>query len=155
MAWKNWRKEVPDVAVDFTCFDVKRRTTGQKHVLFRLVDPLVVTRHDTGETLELAPGFLSDGSSVPGALWGALHADPADLLVPGFAHDYAYRKKAVWRKPGGATREIDRYQADLLHIAVCRRLRIRKSDQEKIFFALRVAGGFSYRNRKIGWDGKG
>jgi hypothetical protein len=153
MAWKDWRDEVPKVSVQFRCCDLKRRASGQKHVLFRLVDPMIVTREDTGETLDLAAGFLSDGSSVPGALWGGLTAEPADLLLPGFAHDYAYRRGAAWTKPNGTRRALDRYQADLVHIAVCRRLRVRKSDQEKIFFALRVAGGFAYRRRDLGWDG--
>lgn len=154
MPWNDWREEVPDVRVDFTCFDVKRRATGQKHVLFRLVEPVRVTREDTNESLVLPPGFLSDGSSVPGPLWGGLHGDPADLLLPGFAHDYAYRRDARWVGPGGVARPLDRYQADLVHIAVCRRLRVRKSDQEKIFFALRVAGGFSYHRRNVDWDGR-
>ena len=95
MAWKDWRKEVPKVTLSYGCYDVKRRTTGQKHVLFRLVDPFTIHNVYTGEDLELPAGTLSDGSSVPGPLWGALDAKPADLLLPGFAHDYAYRKGAT------------------------------------------------------------
>ena len=54
---------------------------------------------------------------MPGPLWGALHANPADLLLPGFAHDYAYRTGAKWKMPSGGERSINRYEADLLHIA--------------------------------------
>lgn len=155
MPWRDWRKEVPKVSVRAGCIDVKRRVSGQKHVLFRLVDPLTVENRNTGETLDLPAGTLSDGSSVPGALWGALDADPADLLLPGFAHDYAYREGARWRKPGGGTRVFNRYEADLLHIAVSRLMRVGKRDQAKIFYALRVGGGFVYRGRNVGWDGRG
>ncbi len=155
MAWKDWRKEVPRVAVRMTCFDVKRRVSGQKHALFRLVDPMTIENKTTREQLILPTGTLSDGSSVPGPLWGALDADPADLLLPGFAHDFAYRRGAKWRKPGGGTRSINRYEADLLHIAVSRRLRVSKSDQAKIFYALRLGGRFAFRNRDVGWDGTG
>ena len=98
MPWKDWKKEVPKVTLDYGCYDIKRRTTGQKHVLFRLVDPFTIHNVKTNEDLELPAGTLSDGSSVPGVLWGALDADPADLLLPGFAHDYAYRKGAKWKK---------------------------------------------------------
>jgi hypothetical protein len=153
MAWKDWRKEVPKVAVQASCIEVKRREAGQKHVLFRLVDPMTVANKDTGEQLVLPAGLLSDGSSVPGVLWGALDADPVDLLLPGFAHDFAYRRGAKLRKPGGGTRAINRYEADLLHIAVDRLFRVKKSDQAKIFFALRVGGGFAFQNRDVNWDG--
>ena len=155
MAWKDWRKEVPRLSVTADCFDVKRRATGQKHVLFRLVEPMTVENRDTGEQLLLPAALLSDGSSVPGPLWGGLDADPADLLLPGFAHDYAYRKNARWRMPGGGSRVINRYEADLVHIGVCRLLRVKKRDQAKIFYALRVAGGFAFRQRDVDWDGTG
>jgi hypothetical protein len=154
VAWKDWRKEVPKVAVQAKFFDVKRRVPRQKHVLFRVVDPITIENKKTKERLVLPAGTLSDGSSVPGPLWGALDANPADLLLPGFVHDFAYRRGAKWRKPGGETRAINRYEADLLHIAVSRLLRVRKSDQAKIFYALRVGGGFAFRNRDVGWDGK-
>jgi hypothetical protein len=153
MAWNDWRDEVPDVSVDAKCFDLKRRATGQKHVLYRTVDPIEIENKANGETLILPAGTLSDGSSVPGALWGALDADPTDLLLPGFAHDYAYRRGAKWKLPGGGSRAFDRYQADLLHIAVCRLLRVGKSDQAKIFYALRVGGRFAWHARDVGWDG--
>jgi hypothetical protein len=155
MGWKDWRKEVPKVSLSGGKFDVKRRVTGQKHALFRLVEPLSIFRRGSNEELLLPAGILSDGSSVPGALWGALDAEPADLLLPGFAHDYAYRKGAKWRKPGGGTRVFNRYEADLLHIAVSRLMKVKKSDQAKIFYALRVGGGFAYRQRDVGWDGTG
>ncbi len=155
MAWNDWRKEVPKITISYGNFDVKRRTTGQKHVLFRLVDPFTIHSVQTGEDLLLPAGTLSDGSSVPGALWGALDATPADLLLPGFAHDYAYRRGARWKKPGGGTRTIDRYEADLLHIAVSRLMKVKTADQAKIFYALRVGGGFAFRNRTVPWDGKG
>ena len=154
MAWKDWRKEVPKVAVHGNGFDVKRRVSGQKHVLFRLVDPMTIENKKTGEQLILPAGTLSDGSSVPGPLWGALYANPVDLLLPGFVHDFAYRRGAKWKKPGGGVRSINRYQADLLHIAVDRLLRVKKSDQAKIFYALRVGGAFAYRNRDVNWDGQ-
>ena len=154
MAWKDWRKEVPKVALRLKGFDLKRRVPGQSHALFRLVDPMTIENKKTGEQLVLPAGTLSDGSSVPGALWGALDADPADLLLPGFAHDYAYRKGAKWKKASGGTRVIKRYEADLLHIAVSRVLRVKKSDQAKIFYALRVGGGFAFRNRSVGWNGQ-
>jgi len=150
-----WQDDVPPIDLDTGCLDLKRRVAGQMHVLYRLVDPLTVTNLDTGEKLELPPGVLSDGSSVPPPLWGALHANPADLLWPGFAHDYAYRNGARITLPGGGDREIDRLEADLLHIAVCRKLGVWVSDQEKIFFTLRVAGGFFFRERDVGWDGQG
>lgn len=155
MPWKDWREEVPKVTVTGGPFDVKRRVTAQKHVLFRLTQPLSVVRRDTNEELSLAIDTLSDGSSVPGVLWGALDATPADLLLPGFAHDHAYRKGAKWKKPNGGTRTIGRYEADLVHIAICRVLKVKKSDQEKIFYALRVGGGFAFRTRSVGWDGTG
>ena len=154
MAWKNWRKEVPKVSVRAGCFDVKRRAPGQKHVLYRIIESMAIENRKTGETLTVPERFLSDGSSVPGPLWGALDADPADLL-PGFAHDLAYRREAKWSRPGGGTRSINRYEADLLHIAVSRLLRVKKSDQEKIFYALRVGGRFAFRNRDVDWDGTG
>ena len=153
MPWKDWRKEVPKVAVALDTFDVKRRVTGQKHVLFRLVEPITVENKTTGEELILPAGMLSDGSSVPGPLWGALDADPADLLLPGFAHDFAYRRGARWRKPGGGSRVINRYEADLVHIAVSRLFRVGKSDLRKIFYALRVGGSFAFRQRDVDWDG--
>jgi hypothetical protein len=153
MAWKDWRKEVPKVAVQAKCIDLKRRVPGQKHALYRLVDPITVENKKTGERLIVPAGTLSDGSSVPGLLWGALDADPADLLLPGFAHDFAYRRGAKLKKPGGGTRAINRYEADLLHIAVSRLLRVKKSDQAKIFYALRVGGRFAFRNRDVSWDG--
>ena len=153
MGWTDWRKEVPKVSLSGGKFDVKRRVTGQKHVLFRLVEPLSIFHQSSNEELLLPAGFLSDGSSVPGALWGALDAEPADLLLPGFAHDYAYRKDAHWRKPGGGTRPFNRYEADLLHIAVSRLMKVKKSDQAKIFFSLRVVGGFAYQQRDVAWDG--
>lgn len=153
MAWKNWRNEVPRVSVRAGCFEVKRRAPRQKHVLYRVSEALTIENKDSGETLTVPERFLSDGSSVPGPLWGALDADPADLLLPGFAHDLAYRRGAKWRKPGGGTRSINRYEGDLLHIAVSRLLRVKKSDQEKIFYALRVGGRFAYRNRDVDWDG--
>ena len=155
MPWKDWRKEVPKVTLDYKCYDIKRRVSGQKHVLFRLVDPFTIHNVKTNEDLVLPAGTLSDGSSVPGALWGALDATPADLLLPGFVHDYAYRKGAKWKKPGGGTRKISRYEADLLHIAVSRLMKVKKSDQEKIFFALRVGGGFAYHDKTVPWDGQG
>lgn len=155
MPWTDWRKEVPKVTVTGGPFTVKRRVTGQKHVLFRLTQPLTVVRQDTHDELFLAIDTLSDGSSVPGVLWGALDATPADLLLPGFAHDYAYRKGAKWKKPNGGTRTIDRYEADLLHVAVCRILKVKKADREKIFYALRVGGAFAFRRRNVGWDGTG
>jgi hypothetical protein len=155
VAWKNWRKEVPKVSVRSGCIDLKRRGPGQKHVLFRAVDPIIVVNKKTGETLIVPPGTLADGSSVPGPLWGALDADPVDLLLPGFVHDFAYRRGAKLRTPGGGTRAINRYEADLLHIAVSRLLRVKKSDQAKIFYALRVGGSFAYRNRDADWDGRG
>lgn len=154
MAWKDWRKEVPKVFVRAGCFDVKRRVPRQKHVLYR-VEEMTVENKKTREILTVPEGFLSDGSSVPGPLWGALDADPADLLLPGFAHDLAYRRGAKWEKPGGGTRAINRYEADLLHIAVSRLLRVKKSDQAKIFYALRVGGQFAFRNRDVDWDGTG
>lgn len=153
MAWNNWRDEVPTVFVQAKCFEVKRRAPGQKHALFRVVDPITIENTKTGERLILPAGMVSDGSSVPGPLWGALDAGPTDLLLPGFAHDFAYRRGANWKKPGGGTRSIDRYQADLLHIAVSRLLRVSKADQAKIFYALRVGGGFAFRKRTAGWDG--
>jgi len=153
MAWMNWREEVPKVSVDAECFDVKRRASGQKRVLIRIVDPITIENKKTQERLLLPAGMLSDGSSVPGPLWGALSAGPTDLLLPGFAHDFAYRRGARWKKPGGASRMIDRYQADLLHIAVCRLFRVSKADQAKIFYALRVGGTFAFRKRDIDWDG--
>jgi len=155
MAWNDWREEVPTVTVSAPTYDVKRRATGQKHVLFRLVEALSIVCQDTDEELLLAAGTLSDGSSVPGVLWGALDAHPADLLAPGFAHDYAYRKGAKWKKPGGGTRVFNRYEADLLHIAVCRVMKVKKSDQAKIFYALRVGGGFFWRRLTVPWDGTG
>ena len=154
MAWKDWREEVPKVSVRDGCFDLKRRASGQKHVLFRLAEPMTLENMETKETLHLPEGFLCDGSSVPGALWGLLDADPADLLLPGIVHDYTYRKGVRWKKPDGGTRAIRRYEADLVHIAVCRLLRLKKSDQEKIFFALRVGGRWSFRNRQVDWDGR-
>jgi hypothetical protein len=153
MAWNDWRDEVPKVVVQASCIDVKRRVPGQSHVLFRLVDPIAIENKWNGEQLIVPAGTLSDGSSVPGILWGGLDADPADLLLPGFAHDFAYRRGARWRLPGGGTREIDRYEADLLHIAVSRLLRVKKSDQAKIFYALRLGGGSSFQKRDVGWDG--
>jgi len=135
-------------------FDLKRRRSGQKHVLFRLTQPLSVQLSDTGEELLLPVGTLSDGSSVPGVLWGALAANPADLLLPGFAHDFAYRRGARLRNPAGGSRAIDRYQADLLHIALDRVMKVKKADQGKIFYALRVGGGFAFRERSVGWDGR-
>jgi hypothetical protein len=109
---------------------------------------------EDGEQLILPAGTLSDGSSVPRPLWGALDANPVDLLLPGFAHDFAYRRGAKWQTPGGGVRSINRYEADLLHIAVDRLLRVKKSDQEKIFYALRVGGAFAYRNRDVNWGGQ-
>ncbi len=150
-----WTDDVPTVSVVSGSIDLKRRVTGQKHVLFRLVDPMKVTNVDNGEELELGSGVLSDGSSVPGPLWGALHANPADLLLPGFAHDYAYRRGAKWKMPSGGERSINRYEADLLHIAICRLLHVWKSDQAKIFFVLRTAGGFFFQQHGVGWDGIG
>ncbi len=114
MAWRDWRKEVPKVAVHVNYFEVKRRVSGQKHVLFRLVDPMTIENVKTGEQLLLPAGTLSDGSSVPRSLWGALDANPVDLLLPGFAHDFAPRRWAKWKKPGGRARSINRYEADLL-----------------------------------------
>jgi hypothetical protein len=154
MAWKDWRKEVPKVSVRGGCFDMKRRVPRQEHVLFRLAEPMTVEHATTQEQLDLPEGFLCDGSSVPGALWGALDADPADLLLPGAVHDYAYRKGARWRQSGGESRAIKRYEADLLHIAVCQILRVKKSDRAKIFYALRVGGSFAFRNREVDWDGR-
>jgi hypothetical protein len=155
MAWGNWRKQVPKVTVTGGMFNVKRRVTRQSHVLFRLTQPLSVVRQDTGEELLLAIDTLSDGSSVPGSLWGLLHAKPADLLLPGFAHDYAYRKGAKFKKPGGGTRAIEnRYEADLIHIAVSRVMKVRKSDQDKIWYALRFGAKGAYRKRSVGWDGQ-
>ena len=154
MAWKNWRNEVPKVAVHMSCFDLKRRSGKQKHVLYRLIDPMTVENKTSGETLSVPAGTLSDGSSVPGALWAALDADPGDLLLPGFAHDYAYREGAKLQKPGGGSRVINRYEADLLHIAICRILRVKKADQAKIFYALRVGGSFAFRNKPASWDGQ-
>ncbi len=154
MAWSDWREDVPKVAVQAGCFELKRRTSGQKHVLFRLLDPIAIENKRTGEQLVLPAGTLSDGSSVPGPLWGALDASPVDLTLPGFAHDFAYRRGAKWRASGGAARSINRYEADLLHIAVDRLLRVKKSDQAKIFYALRVGGGFAFRRRDVDWDGR-
>jgi len=153
MPWNDWREEVPKVSVRASCIDMKRRVPRQKHVLFRLVDPMTVENKGTGEQLVLPAGTLSDGSSVPGALWGMLAADPADLLLPGFAHDFAYRLGARWTLPGGGTRAVDRYEADLLHIAVSRLLGVKKSDQAKIFFALRAGAKSSFHHRDVGWDG--
>jgi hypothetical protein len=154
MAWKNWRTEVPKVAVQLKCFDLKRRVGKQKHALYRLVDPLTVDNKSNGESLSVPAGTLSDGSSVPGPLWAALDADPSDLLIPGFVHDFAYRQGARFDKPGGGTRVINRYEADLLHIAICRLLRVKKADQAKIFYALRVGGSFAFRNKPTNWDGQ-
>ena len=154
MAWRDWREEVPDVLIRLDCFDVKRRVSGQKHALFRLVDSMAIENRTTGEHLVLPAGTLSDGSSVPGVLWGALDAEPADLLIPGFAHDFAYRRGARWRKHGGRTRSINRYEADLLYIGISRRLRVSKADRAKIFYALRVGGRFAFRDRAVGWDGR-
>ena len=153
MAWNDWRKELPKVSVKLKCIDVKRRASGQAHVLYHAVDPITVENKDTGETLVVPQGFLCDGSSVPGPLWGALGAKPADLLLPGFAHDYAYRKDAKWQKAGGGTRKVKRYEADLLHVAICKILRVSKSDRAKIFYALRVGGLFAFRNKSVDWDG--
>jgi hypothetical protein len=155
VARSDWRGEVPRISIEGGCYDVKRRSAGQLHALFRLVDPMRIENRKSGEVLLLPEGMLSDGSSVPGPLWGVLEAEPSDLLLPGFAHDHAYRRGAKWEKPGGGTRLIRRYEADLLHIAVCRLLRVWKSDQEKIFYALRVAGGFAFRKRAVDWDGQG
>ena len=154
MAWKNWRNEVPKVAVDMKGFDLKRRAGKQKHVLYRLVDPMTIDNRTNGESLVLPAATLSDGSSVPGALWGALDAEPNDLLTPGFAHDYAYRRGARLQKPGGGSRVINRYEADLLYIGIARLLRVKKRDQAKIFFALRVGGAFAFRNKPANWDGQ-
>ena len=80
--------------------------------------------------------------------------DPGDLLLPGFAHDSADRRGARWRRPGGGSRAIGREEADLLHIAVCRLLRVRRSDRDEIFFALRVGGRFPFRENPVDWDGR-
>jgi hypothetical protein len=154
VAWNDWEEDMPQVSVDSDCIDVKRRSGTQKHVLFRAVDPITITNQGNGEKIVLAVGTLSDGSSVPGALWGALHADPADLLLPGFAHDYAYREGARIKKSNGTTRKINRYEADLYHVAICKLLKVKKSDRAKIFYALRVGGLFNFRQRGVGWDGQ-
>ncbi len=153
MAWKDWRTEVPRVALQLGSFNLKRRVPGQKQALFRLVGPMRVDNKTTGEHLTLASGALSDGSTVPGALWGVLEAGPADLLLPGFVHDFAYRRDARWRNAGGGSRSINRYEADLLHIAVSRLLGVSRSDQAKIFYALRVGGLFAFQQRTVDWDG--
>jgi hypothetical protein len=145
---------MPKVSVDFDCIDVKRRSGTQQHLLFRAVEPITITNEDNGEKIELAVGTLSDGSSVPGVLWAALKAQPADLLIPGFAHDYAYRKGARIKQPDGTKRKINRYEADLYHVAICKLLKVRKTDRAKIFYALRVGGFFFFRKRSVGWDGQ-
>ncbi len=155
MAWNDWTQEMPNLKVTLKCISVKRRVSGQAHVLYRLLDPITVENKDTGELLEVPTGFLCDGASVPGALWGALSADPPDLLVPSIAHDYTYRKGAKWKKPAGGTRKVNRYEADLVHVAICKLLKVKKSDRAKIFYALRVAGRFAFRNKKVDWNGTG
>ena len=154
MAWTDWRTEVPKVAVTMGTFDIKRRAAGQSHVLFRATSPFTLSRRDTNENLIVPARTLSDGSSLPGVLWGALDATPADLLVPGLFHDFAYRKGAKLTKPDGSTRAIDRYQADLLHIAVCRLLRVKKADRARIFYALRLGAKHAFGTRSVGWDGR-
>lgn len=155
MGCGDWREAVPRVSVAAGCIALERRGPGQRHVLFRAVDPVTVENRDTGEVVRVPAGFLSDGSSVPGPLWGALDAEPADLVLPGFVHDYAYRRGARCRRPDGRTRAIGREEADRLHIAVCRRLRVSQSDRERIFFALRVGGRFAFRERGVEWGGRG
>jgi len=150
----SWQTDMPHVSVDSGCIDIKRRSGTQEHVLFRVVDPITVHNLDNGEKIVLATGTLSDGSTVPGPLWGMLDAHPPDLLLPGFAHDYAYRNGAKIVRPDGSLRNIDRYEADLYHVAICRLLKVRQSDRAKIFYSLRVAGGFLFRNRDVGWDGQ-
>ena len=86
-----WTDDVPTVSVVSGSIDVKRRVTGQKHVLFRLVDPIKVTNVENGEELELASGVLSDGSSVPGPLWAALAALGAVAVAVGSAAQPAFR----------------------------------------------------------------
>ncbi len=104
--------------------------------------------------IELATGTLSDGSSVPGPLWGMLDAEPPDLLLPGFAHDYAYRNGSRIKRPNGSLRAISRYEADLYHVAICKLLKVKQADRAKIFYALRVGGLFVFGNRNVGWDGQ-
>ena len=153
MAWNDWTQEMPNLKLTLKCISVKRRVSGQDHVLYRLLDPITVENKDTGELLEVPTGFLCDGASVPGALWGALSADPADLLVPSIAHDYTYREGAKWKKPAGGTRKVNRYEADLVHVAICKLLKVKKTDRAKVFYALRVAGRFAFRNKQVDWDG--
>jgi hypothetical protein len=150
----DWKADMPHVSVDSNCIDIKRRSGTQKHVLFRAVDPITVTNMDNGEKLELPAGTLSDGSSVPGALWGALDAEPPDLLLPGFAHDYLYRSGSRIKRPDGTLRTFDRYEADLYHVAICRLLKVNAGDRAKIFYALRVGGAFVFGQRNVGWDGQ-
>jgi hypothetical protein len=155
MAWKDWSKELPSLKVVMKNITIKRRSAGQDHVLYKIVDPVTVENRKSGEILEVPVGFLCDGSSVPGPLWAALDANPVDLLVPGIVHDYAYREDAKVKKPGGGTRKLDRYEADLIHVAISKMLRVKKSDQAKIFYALRVGGKFAWRDRRVDWDGHG
>jgi hypothetical protein len=153
MAWE-WNTDAPPVHAVSGCIGIKRRTGTQKRVLVRADDPITITNLDNGEKLELPVGTLSDGSSVPGALWGLLDAGPTDLLLPGFAHDYAYRMGARITRPDGSPREITRYEADLYHVAICKILDVGYGDRAKIFFALRVGGGPGWHQRTVPWDGQ-
>ena len=53
-------------------------------------------------------GFLTDGASVPRALWAMLASSDPDILYPAFAHDYLYAVRG--KIPNGLT--LTRQQCD-------------------------------------------
>lgn len=83
--------------------DITRDGCGS--ILIRTLEP--ITFCIEGQTHTIAPGYISDGASVPFILWGVI-SPPVDprTLVPSIKHDWLYETHLVTR------RVADRYYRD-------------------------------------------
>jgi hypothetical protein len=134
-------------------FGIDMPGNGQPHALVTVADESVVwVDTDRGIWFEVPVGFTFDGASVPKPLWSTLDADWIDLLIPGLGHDYCYRSDAqVIDVPTASLRQIDRDEADEVIRDIADHIGVSKADQNKVFFAVRVAGWASFRAKTVAW----
>lgn len=101
---------------------------------------------------EVPKGFMCDGASVPNSLYPMLDANAFDLLIPGIAHDYLYRKDAtVIDIKTSEIRSVSRLEADEVMRNVCKFVGVDWFDRQKIFYAIRVGGHPSFRQKTVDW----
>lgn len=110
-----------------------------------------VVETDQGRSLHLPTGMRSDGASVPNALWGVLEATPIELLVPGIAHDGAYRIDARWTLPNGSQSAIRRSDADDLLRALVLWVGASDLDAAKVRWGVGVGAAGAWHQRTLDW----